>query len=173
VGSGPYEPQYVKYIQQTRLNRLNESERAEYKAIIAILNTPKADGKAQRFARLGQLAAKTDQYDPVQISPQITKKAPGERDANSGNKFHTVLKEVQEMRQDGSLLKFAEQIQSPVVAIHGDYDPHPIAGVHEPLTDKLINFRMIVLEHCGHKPWIERRAKKKFFKILTRELLAT
>ena len=75
------------------------------------------------------------------------------------------------MRLDGSLLNFAENIQSPVLALHGDYDPHPIAGVREPLSSKLSDFRIIEIEHCGHKPWIERQAKDNFYEILKEELL--
>jgi pimeloyl-ACP methyl ester carboxylesterase len=168
VGSGPYEHQYVQSIQETRLSRLNEDERTEYNAIIALLNDPHAEGKAERFFRLGQLAAKTDRYDPIEtvgLEPEI-------KDATRrGNKFHGVLREAQEMRRDGGLLKLAEKIQSPVVALHGDYDPHPMAGVREPLTAKLKDFRIIEIEYCGHKPWIERQAKDKFFEILKGELL--
>ena len=75
------------------------------------------------------------------------------------------------MRQDGRLLAFAENIRCPVVAIHGDYDPHPITGVREPLSAKLRDFRCIEIKNCGHKPWIERQAKDRFYELLKDELL--
>lgn len=170
VGSGPYEPQYVEAIQQTRLNRLDEDERAEYYEIIKNLNDPNAQDKATRFARLGQLAAKSDQYDPIDTTPRKPEKS---QKTLRGNKFHAVLKEAQEMRQDGRLIKFAAKIQSPVVALHGDYDPHPIEGVQEPLSSRLQDFRIIKIQHCGHKPWIERQAKDNFYQVLKSELLST
>ena len=37
------------------------------------------------------------------------------------------------MRQKGELLELCKKVQCPVVAIHGDYDPHPSEGVREPL----------------------------------------
>ena len=63
------------------------------------------------------------------------------------------------------------RFQCPVIALHGDYDPHPMAGVREPLCAKLATFRFIEIEHCGHKPWLERQAKDIFYKILKDELL--
>jgi pimeloyl-ACP methyl ester carboxylesterase len=57
-----------------------------------------------------------------------------------------------------------------VVAIHGDYDPHPTEGVREPLSKVLKDFRFIMLEHCGHLPWIEREAREGFFELLRGEL---
>lgn len=171
VGSGPYEHRYVKKIQQTRLSRLNEDERAEYNAIIANLNDPHTEGKAEQFARLGQLAAKTDRYDFIEMAESKPENLKRKQMNTGSNPFYQVLKEAQEMRRNGNLLDLAEQIQSPVIALHGDYDPHPIAGVREPLSRKLSDFRVIEIEHCGHKPWIERQAKDNFYKILKDELL--
>jgi pimeloyl-ACP methyl ester carboxylesterase len=56
------------------------------------------------------------------------------------------------------------------VAIHGDYDPHPAEGVREPLSKVLKDFRFILLEHCGHLPWIEREAREGFFELVRGEL---
>jgi pimeloyl-ACP methyl ester carboxylesterase len=57
-----------------------------------------------------------------------------------------------------------------VVAIHGDYDPHPAEGVREPLSRVLSDFRFVTLEKCGHLPWIERHAKEPFYDLLRREI---
>jgi pimeloyl-ACP methyl ester carboxylesterase len=58
-----------------------------------------------------------------------------------------------------------------VVAIHGDYDPHPSEGVREPLSRTLRDFRFVLLRNCGHKPWIERAARDEFYEILRKQLL--
>lgn len=74
------------------------------------------------------------------------------------------------MRRTGKLLELAKQIHCGVMAIHGDYDPHPAEGVREPLSAVLKDFRFVLLKQCGHKPWIERQAKEEFFRVLEREL---
>jgi len=81
-----------------------------------------------------------------------------------------VWSEAAELRRRGDLLTLGRQIRCPVVAIHGDYDPHPAEGVRKPLTAVLDNFRFILLEHCGHLPWIEKEAREKFLEILRVEL---
>jgi pimeloyl-ACP methyl ester carboxylesterase len=58
-----------------------------------------------------------------------------------------------------------------VVAIHGDYDPHPAEGVRKPLTEVLEDFRFILLKKCGHTPWREQEARDDFFRILKREIV--
>lgn len=74
------------------------------------------------------------------------------------------------MRRSGTLLELAQRIQCPVVAIHGDYDPHPAEGVRKPLLSVLKDFRFVLLKQCGHKPWIERRATEAFYQVLEEEL---
>jgi pimeloyl-ACP methyl ester carboxylesterase len=168
VGSGPYEHKYAKKIQETRLSRLSEVEGAEYKSMIQILNDPAATGKPAAFARLGALASKTDTHNPTMNEPHEYESV-----SDQGNRFHSVLAEALEMRRSGKLLELAERIQCPVVAIHGDYDPHPAEGVKKPLSAILKSFRFILLKQCGHKPWIERQAQDKFYEILKEELRRT
>jgi pimeloyl-ACP methyl ester carboxylesterase len=74
------------------------------------------------------------------------------------------------MRSSGELLELGRQISCPVVALHGDYDPHPADGVRGPLASVLSEFRFVLLERCGHMPWIERQARERFFEVLEEEL---
>ena len=164
VGSGPFEQRYVPSIEQARLSRLSKQERAEFKAIIERLGDPDAVGKAEAFARLGALATKTDTYDRIGSDG-------GQADTNGGgNDYHGVLQEALAMRSSGKLLALADNITCPVVAIHGDDDPHPVDGVDAPLSAKLPGFRMIRLSRCGHKPWVERHARDAFHACLRAEL---
>ena len=67
-------------------------------------------------------------------------------------------------------MEMGRDVVCPVTAIHGDYDSHPAVGVEGPLSLVIRNFRFILLKNCGHKPWIERRAREKFLEILNREI---
>ena len=55
--------------------------------------------------------------------------------------------------------------------MHGADDPHPFLGVRDPLAAILPDCRFLLLPHCGHTPWLERRAKDRFFQLLGEELL--
>jgi pimeloyl-ACP methyl ester carboxylesterase len=81
-----------------------------------------------------------------------------------------VWKEASLLRQSGELLELGKKVRCPVIAIHGDYDPHPYEGVERPLSQILEDFRFILLKDCGHNPWLERHAKDNFYKILSGEI---
>ena len=162
VGSGPYKEKYAAKIQETRLSRLSEEERTEFESICRTLDNPAIEDKDTAFARLGALALKADAYDPeIDKSEEIDCRA---------DIFQSVWPEAAKLRSSGQLLELAEHIKCPVVAIHGDYDPHPAEGVQKLLSAILKSFRFILLKNCGHKPWIERQAREEFFRILQEEL---
>jgi pimeloyl-ACP methyl ester carboxylesterase len=105
---------------------------------------------------------KTDSFDPLAHDSEILPSSP--------EIYQQVWTEAGKMRSSGELLQLGEKIQCPVVAIHGDYDPHPAAGVKEPLARVLKDFRFIQLEKCGHHPWLECEAKGNFYAALRREI---
>jgi pimeloyl-ACP methyl ester carboxylesterase len=82
----------------------------------------------------------------------------------------SVWAEAEKMRSSGELLLHASRISCPVLAIHGDYDPHPFKGIKLPLGKRLRDFRFLLLEECGHEPWNEISVKNRFYDILEMEL---
>ena len=117
---------------------------------------------AKSFARLGQLMSEADSYDALSLVFRGVKLRP--------DLFQSVWSEAAEMRKNGKLLKRGLKIKCPVVAIHGDYDPHPVSGVKQPLGKVLKDFRFVSLKRCGHVPWMEKQARKEFFRVLAGEL---
>lgn len=84
--------------------------------------------------------------------------------------FKLLMDEVVPMRASGKLLNLSKDIRCPVVAIHGKNDPHPWEGVKEPLENRLNEFKMYLIDKCGHDPWKEYYAKDEFFTILKNEI---
>lgn len=165
IGSGGYEEKYAQKIQETRLSRLSKEERTEVKSLVETLNNPEAENKSRAFARLGVLFSKADAYDPITSEPSDSEIIEYQFD-----RFQSVWKEAEELRRSGKLPELGKYIQCPVIAIHGDYDPHPAEGVQKPLSAVLKSFRFILLLNCGHKPWVEKQARGNFYKILKDEL---
>lgn len=162
IGCGPYEEKYAPSIQETRLNRLSAEERLEANSLIEVLDNPAAKDKNPVFARFGSLFSKADAYNPIMNeSEEIDYRA---------DIFQSVWKNGAELRRSGKLLKLGKHIKCPVVAIHGDYDSHPAEGVQKPLSAILKDFRFVLLENCGHKPWIEQQVRGEFFRILKEEV---
>ena len=162
IGSGSYEEKYAAGIQETRLNRLSTDERAEVKSLIEVLDNPAIEDKSAAFVRFGVLCSKADTYDSIMDESEVV-------DYQVGI-FQGVWKDAAELIRSGKLLALGEHITCPVIAIHGDYDTHPAEGVQKPLSTVLKDFRFILLENCGHKPWMERKARDKFYEILKEEL---
>ena len=162
IGSGAYEEKYAADIMKTRLSRLGEEGRAEALSLMEALNNPAIGDKNTPFARLGKLIGEADSYDPLPYDSEVLE--------CQYDIYQNVWKQASELRSSGKLLELGKKIQCPVVAIHGDYDPHPSEGVKGPLSRVLKDFRFILLDNCGHHPWLERTARDRFYNILKNEV---
>ena len=162
VGSGVFEAQYASSIIPTRLSRLSEDERARLDALTRTLNDPTHTDKNATFAKLGELDSKADSYDPLPHKNEVI-------DCQY-TLYESVWKEAEALRSSGELIAIGRNIHCPVLAIHGDYDPHPAEGITAPLSKVVNDFRFILLKHCGHHPWYEKHAKEQFYTILKQEL---
>ncbi len=162
VGSPPFEDVYAAGIMQTRLNRLAEDRRTSLLELLHSLETADSSTAGDSMRSLHDILMITDSRDAlphpndvVEFQPEI---------------YRTVWAEAARMRSSGRWLQLARDLKMPVVAIHGEWDPHPAEGVRGPLSRVLRDFRFISLAGCGHYPWLERAARQEFFRILEREV---
>lgn len=162
VSSGPFEDQYAPQIMQTRLSRLNTKERSELETLMGKLNSSSATNDKTLMPRIAQLITIADSYDPMTDDHEIMDCQP--------DIYKAVWPEANKLRKSGRLLEYSSNIRCPVVAIHGDYDPDPPEGVNLPLSQRIKNFRFILIPKCGHKPWVERYARDAFLAALKNEL---
>ena len=165
ISSGPFDESYVAQIEATRWQRFNGQEQEEWQAISRALSDPVARGKDALLAQMGLLASIADTYDPI-----VNVSEAHDIISTKSDVFHSVWTTAAEWRRNGMLLELGHVIQCPVVAIHGDYDPHPAAGVRKSLSVVLKDFRFVLLKNCGHTPWFERQARGIFFEAIMREL---
>jgi pimeloyl-ACP methyl ester carboxylesterase len=163
IGGGPFEEKYADNIDADRLNRLTEDERIEAFRLLEINDAAKSLDRDKAMARLGELWVKADTYAP--LPGQELESMPVSEEIN-----RKVWAEAKKLRTSGEILKIGKKITCPVIAIHGDYDPHLVAGLQEPLSRVIKDFKFILLEKCGHYPWLERYARYKFYEILRKEI---
>jgi pimeloyl-ACP methyl ester carboxylesterase len=164
IGSGAFEPTYIVEMENRRLSHLTESEVAEYKAIgLKLINT-NAIEKDALLERLGNLAAKADDFH-VDQSPENRE----DLLKVDGCQYQKVWAEGAHLRETGHFVQIANQIEVPVRIIHGAEDPTPIDGVVEPLRGRVRDLVWYELDRCGHSPWKERYAQDEFFRILKAE----
>ncbi len=162
VGSAVFDDRYAAGIQKTRLSRLEAEAKREVYSLVKTLNDDMVSDKNKLLARLGELFTRADAYDAITLDTEVLEVRFDIHDR--------VWDDAMKLRSSGALLNLGKKIKYPVVAIHGDYDPHPAEGVREPLSKVLKDFRFILLPHCGHLPWIEREARDEFFKVVREQL---
>lgn len=143
---------------KTRLSRLCENKQIELNKLMAKLNeeSPDSDILMHQF---GSLTQEIDSFDPIKLSNN-------EMMTGQYHIYKNVWPEVEKIRETGELLELGKRISCPVIAIHGNFDPHSYQGVQEPLKSVINNFTFILLDKCGHEPWIERQAKNKFLNLI-------
>ncbi|NBI27950.1 alpha/beta fold hydrolase [Chengkuizengella marina] len=166
IGCPPLEEKYVSRLRETRLDRLSDEENNEFQTLIHQLSSLSSEEKEDKYNRLSELVTITDDYDVIDDKHEKEDKVK----VKSAN-YISVWNKAANLRKTGSLIGYANQLKCPVVAIHGDYDPHPAEGVKKPLENTIDDFYFYLLEKCGHSPWKERSAKKQFYKILQREII--
>ena len=164
VGSGPLDPSSARGIMAARLGSLGPGDRAELIRLHESLGDLSAPPEPAVLERYGELVARADAVDPVYPVPQEFPPDP---------EIHRLVwSEAAALRASGYFVEQARLVACPIAVIHGENDPHPFEGVVEPLHAAGVSPRVHVLTACGHTPWIERRARERFFALLRQELVA-
>jgi pimeloyl-ACP methyl ester carboxylesterase len=163
VASAPFDERSGAATLATRRSRLTDEERRDADAARGILEDPMASEPERRaaMARVDELFTRADAWDPVTLDVGALE--------DLSDVYAGVWTAVRALRASGELLALGARIRCPVLAIHGDHDPHPADGVR--LLDSVVaDFRFVVLERCGHLPWLERHAAEPFYAVLDAEL---
>ena len=162
VSSGPFEEKYAADIMKTRLGRLDKKQRALALSFLSSMEKGSGKKRARALEGFGRLMSKADSYSALKSAAVKINPKPGI--------YRKIWKEASLMRSSGELLAICGKIRCPVTAIHGDYDPHPAEGVRIPLSRALRDFKFVTIKKCGHTPWMEKPAAKKFYKVLIKEM---
>lgn len=164
VGSAVFTAESSALIEPERRRRLAPHDLARLAELRAALTDAATPNKDDLFAEAAAIYTHADALDPVTLDLETI----ACRYAQNGS----VWSGAKALRESGELLAMGRTISCPVLAIHGDYDPHPPEGIREPLERVIRDFRFVMLERCGHYPWIERAAAEEFFALLEREIEA-
>jgi len=143
------------------LSRLPEKERVELISLQEFVWDGKDEDKSEAMGKLFRLIYRADSYDFQPLKDE-TLEYQAYINMSAGGEFHQLLR-------SGDLLKLGERIKCPVVEIHGDYDLRTAEIAQKGLSG-VKDFKLILLEKCGHYPWMEKYARDEFFKVLREEI---
>jgi len=162
VGSGVFEESAATDILDTRLKRLPATARFEVWELSRTLEDTDDSQNDAAMTRLGEIFTQTDAFDPLTLDTEVI--------SVDYSLHRSVWEEVVALRRSGELLALGRSIQCPVLALHGDHDPHPAEGIRRPLSTVEADFRLVLLGRCGHLPWIETQARDGFYRRLRAEI---
>jgi len=163
VGSAVFDAESSSQTESNRLSRLTEENLEKYEQIRLELRLAPPDRRGDLMKEWGKLLDESDMYDPLTADLEVID--------TQYHIFERVWPGFVALRDKPGFLKEEfSHIKCPVVVIHGEYDPHPIEGIRPFLEECLDDVRFYILPECGHYPWIERRAREDFFKVLKDEI---
>ncbi|MHC4818722.1 MAG: alpha/beta fold hydrolase [Planctomycetota bacterium] len=70
------------------------------------------------------------------------------------------------MQEEGHYPKAFAAIESPVLMLHGSFDPHPGKMIRASLEPHLARLEYKEWDRCGHYPWAERAVRDEFYAVL-------
>ena len=158
VGGAPFDRSGGEVTAATRRDRMSTALRTEFDDLQSDITGPDPARAAAAFARSGDLLLGIDHLDPIVDHLEVL--------AHQLEVFEAVWGEVEQRRAARRLLAPDAPLHCPVVVLHGDHDPHPLAGVVDPVRPLSRELTVKVLDRCGHLPWLERGARERFLSCL-------
>lgn len=79
---------------------------------------------------------------------------------------HETWDDMLRLQSEGVYPAAFAAIQSPVLMLHGTFDPHPGQMIRASLEPYLPQLEYREWKQCGHYPWLERSVREEFFAVL-------
>ena len=117
-----------------------------------------ATDPADQFIQAFKLTRHIFDYDPIE--PYADK---GECEPFDLKAHDETWSDMCRLQNVGTYPKAFAAIESPVLMLHGQYDPHPGRMIRDSLLPHLPQLEYHEYKYCGHSPWIEKSAREAFF----------
>ena len=153
VGCGTFDKASRSRLQATIEERMDDDLRDRIGRVSTDANDP-----ADRFIQAYKLTRPIFDYDP--IIPYAEKDESEPFDLNAHDETWSDMRRLQD---DGTYPDAFTAIESPVLMLHGQYDPHPGTMIRDSLLPYLPQLEYREYERCGHSPWIEKSSRDAFF----------
>lgn len=163
VATPPFDEDSARKIMQTRLKRLDREKSERLLDLMQSIDTLTGDRQNHTFREIAGIMLEADVFQPSG--------EPLPETAYDYSQYKAIWGEAEELRSSGEMLRQAASVQRPILFIHGDEDPHPAKAIEAIAKTGLPDCRFIQLGKCGHEPWLEKHARKRFFSILRSEIL--
>ena len=162
IGMPPLSVQDRPDLTSAWLSRLSEAERVDFLSLEKFVWDGKKGDKSASMGRLFRLITKGESYALIKAKDEVLE--------YQLNVNVAIFRELTNQPQYLDLTDLGKAIKCHVVAIHGNDDPRPAKIVREPLSKVIKGFKFMLLDECGHTPWMEKHARERFFEVLRKEI---
>jgi pimeloyl-ACP methyl ester carboxylesterase len=159
VGCGTYDTASRAEYDRRFVAGLGDAERVRGEALRAAM--AQARGRAERDDVLALRGAFTAEIQAVDLLPETEASV----DADAAGHDET-WRDVMRRQATGLEPQSFDAIESPVVMLHGDKDPHPGTMIRDTLLPHIPQLEYIGIPRCGHEPWRERQGREPFLTAL-------
>ena len=155
VGCGTFDQASSK----RRREIIEERMDAELRDKLNRIETESVD-PVQRFMRKVRLTRHLSDFDTIDPYAECEEWEPFDLQAH-GETWDDMMR----LQAENFYPQAFVSIKSPVLMVHGQYDPHPGAMIRDNLLNYIPHLEYRELERCGHYPWNEKAARDRIISI--------
>ncbi|MHC4164549.1 MAG: alpha/beta fold hydrolase [Planctomycetota bacterium] len=153
VGCGTFDPVARDRMRRVIEERMDDDLRRRLERLAREVPDPD-----QRFEAMGDLILPLYAYD-ADVSEL-------EGEPCDARAHQETWSDMVRLQEEGLYPAAFAAIESPVLMLHGAFDPHPGRMIRASLEPHLARLEYTEWEHCGHYPWAERAVRDEFFSVL-------
>lgn len=159
IGCGTFDKRSRETYQASMAQRMDSDTQRRINSLKAQLaNEKDRQCRNELFGEFGRIYTRIQSFNPFPAKREVW-------DCDEVG-YRETWEDALSLQERGVQPAEFTRIQSPVIMIHGDDDPHPGSLIYKSLTPFIPNIQYRELPRCGHTPWIEREAKDRFYEIL-------
>ena len=156
IGCGTFDQACRNHMRATIEERTDDDLRSRIRRVASDTSAP-----ADQFIQTFKLTRHIYDYDPLDPYPEKEESEPFDLKA-----YDETWSDMRRRQDDGVYPQAFAAIESPILMLHGEYDPHPGKMIRDSLLPYLPQLEYHEYERCGHSPWIEKAARDVFFSAL-------
>lgn len=160
VGCGTFDLVARACLRETLEERTDDALRRRLEGLSREFRDP-----GEQMRRMHELSERLYSYQPIVSDPE-------EPHAAFDFRAHTeTWNDMVRLQREGVYPAAFSAVTSPVIMLHGAYDPHPGQLIRASLEPHIAQLEYREWECCGHSPWAEKLVRDEFFTVLREWLL--
>jgi pimeloyl-ACP methyl ester carboxylesterase len=153
IGCGTFDPMARERLHATVEERTDGDLRARIERLTAEVPDPD-----ERLRVMGELILPLYSYDLATSGE--------ESELCDARAQDETWRDMVRLQREGVYPAAFAAIKTPVLMLHGAFDPHPGQMIRASLEPFLPQLEYREFERCGHYPWLERSARDEFFSVM-------